>query len=271
MLAAASSAWLPCRAMIASRRRWGLSVGAPADSGSSVLLVCPALHSPGSRPAGCSASSPASPSARAGGRAAGRWAGRAGPGRARAGGIRRHAPARRAPPGRPLRPPARRARGDADRAALRPARRAAHLAPAPGADRGGGPRSPARPDRVTGDQVDDYARDVEPFAAAFSGLSAPLGVFAIPGNHDVYAGWEEVRRGLEAMGITVLVNRAVPLERNGARFWLAGTGDPARPARQHRSRRTSSGRWRRFRRTPSRSCWRTTPRSGRRWRSAAWS
>jgi uncharacterized protein len=87
----------------------------------------------------------------------------------------------------------------------------------------------ARPDliAVTGDQVDDHARDVEPFAEAFHGLSAPLGVFAIPGNHDVYAGWPAVHRGLEAMGITVLVNRAVPLERNGARFWVAGTGDPA--------------------------------------------
>jgi predicted MPP superfamily phosphohydrolase len=80
---------------------------------------------------------------------------------------------------------------------------------------------------VTGDQVDDYARDVETFVAAFRGLSAPLGVFAIPGNHDVYAGWAAVRRGLEAMGMTVLVNQAIPLERHGARFWLAGTGDPA--------------------------------------------
>jgi predicted MPP superfamily phosphohydrolase len=87
----------------------------------------------------------------------------------------------------------------------------------------------SRPDlvAVTGDQVDDHARDVEPFAAAFQGLSAPLGVFAIPGNHDVYAGWPAVQQGLEAMGMTVLVNRAVPLERNGARFWVAGTGDPA--------------------------------------------
>lgn len=80
---------------------------------------------------------------------------------------------------------------------------------------------------VTGDQVDDYPRDVEIFADAFRGLSAPLGVFAIPGNHDVYAGWPAVHRGLEAMGLTVLVNQSVPLERNGVRFWLAGTGDPA--------------------------------------------
>jgi predicted MPP superfamily phosphohydrolase len=87
----------------------------------------------------------------------------------------------------------------------------------------------ARPDLIalTGDQVDDYARDVEPLGGALGGLSAPLGVVAIAGNHDVYAGWEPVRRGMERLGWRVLVNEAVPLERNGARVWLAGTGDPA--------------------------------------------
>jgi predicted MPP superfamily phosphohydrolase len=87
----------------------------------------------------------------------------------------------------------------------------------------------AEPDllALTGDQVDDYERDVEPFAAALGALSAPLGVFAIAGNHDIIAGWDAVRRGLERAGITVLVNRAVALERGGSRFWLAGTGDPA--------------------------------------------
>jgi predicted MPP superfamily phosphohydrolase len=87
----------------------------------------------------------------------------------------------------------------------------------------------AQPDLIahTGDQVDDYPRDMEVFAAAFGNLRAPLGVYAIPGNHDVYAGWGEVRRGLEKMGVTVLVNRAVRLTHNGATFWLGGTGDPA--------------------------------------------
>jgi len=87
----------------------------------------------------------------------------------------------------------------------------------------------ARPDILayTGDQVDDYPRDVEPFRDALGQLGARHGAFAIAGNHDVYAGWDEVRRRLEAIGITVLVNRAVPLEHNGRRFWLAGTGDPA--------------------------------------------
>lgn len=87
----------------------------------------------------------------------------------------------------------------------------------------------ARPDliAITGDQVDDYAPDVAHFAKAFAGLSAPLGVFTIPGNHDVYAGWPGVRAGLEAMGLTVLVNDAVEIRRGTGSFWLAGTGDPA--------------------------------------------
>lgn len=47
---------------------------------------------------------------------------------------------------------------------------------------------------ITGDQVDDYAGDVEHFVAAFGALRAPLGVYAVAGNHDVYAGWDAVRR-----------------------------------------------------------------------------
>jgi predicted MPP superfamily phosphohydrolase len=87
----------------------------------------------------------------------------------------------------------------------------------------------ARPDliAITGDQVDDYAGDVVPFAEAFSDLTAPLGVFAVAGNHDVYAGWRHVRNGLEAMGLRVLVNDAVEIVRAADRFWVAGTGDPA--------------------------------------------
>lgn len=87
----------------------------------------------------------------------------------------------------------------------------------------------ARPDILafTGDQIDDFPRDVEVFRQAFGDLEAPLGVFAIPGNHDVYAGWDAVRQGLEDAGLKVLVNDAVALERGGERLWIAGTGDPA--------------------------------------------
>ncbi len=79
----------------------------------------------------------------------------------------------------------------------------------------------------TGDQVDDFARDVEIFNATFAGLQAPFGQFVVAGNHDVYAGWSAVRQGLAAAGFSVLQNEAIALERTGARLWIAGTGDPA--------------------------------------------
>ena len=87
----------------------------------------------------------------------------------------------------------------------------------------------ARPDLIayTGDQVDDHPADIDFLARGLGGLTAPLGVFAIPGNHDVYAGWSEVHARIEKLGVRVLVNDAVRLEHNGAPFWLAGTGDPA--------------------------------------------
>jgi predicted MPP superfamily phosphohydrolase len=42
-------------------------------------------------------------------------------------------------------------------------------------------------------------------------LSARLGVFAVPGNHDHWTGLAAVRSALEATGITLLVNQAVAL------------------------------------------------------------
>jgi predicted MPP superfamily phosphohydrolase len=81
---------------------------------------------------------------------------------------------------------------------------------------------------VTGDQIDDRAEDVAHYAASLAGLRAPLGVFLIVGNHDVYAGWDEVERELAAhVPATVLINDSRALRRGGAILHLAATGDPA--------------------------------------------
>ena len=89
----------------------------------------------------------------------------------------------------------------------------------------------ARPDliAVTGDLVDDFALDVDVYARAFGSLAAPMGVWVSPGNHDVYAGWSEVRTRLERLPLTVLVNDARVVERTatGARLAIVGLGDPA--------------------------------------------
>ncbi|HEY8382895.1 MAG TPA: metallophosphoesterase [Microvirga sp.] len=81
------------------------------------------------------------------------------------------------------------------------------------------------------------------FARAASHLAAPLGVYAILGNHDWWddpeaqrtrSGPVEGRRVLEAVGIPVLENDAVRLVKDGQPFWLLGLGDQlAFPGRRH--------------------------------------
>ncbi|HEX4588454.1 MAG TPA: metallophosphoesterase, partial [Gemmataceae bacterium] len=56
-------------------------------------------------------------------------------------------------------------------------------------------------------------------------LKAPLGAFAVPGNHDYYAGITQTRRSVAAAGITDLTNRGVWLERGGHRLRLGGVDD----------------------------------------------
>ena len=80
---------------------------------------------------------------------------------------------------------------------------------------------------VTGDVVDDHAPDCAHYAAALGTLEAPLGVYVVPGNHDVYANWPAVRAELAKLPITVLVNESRIMQRGDARFAIAGTGDPA--------------------------------------------
>jgi predicted MPP superfamily phosphohydrolase len=81
---------------------------------------------------------------------------------------------------------------------------------------------------VTGDLIDDRAEDVAVYAKALGELDAPLGVFVIPGNHDVYAGWEEVEHALRTSDVgTVLVNEVALVSRDGETLALLGTGDPA--------------------------------------------
>lgn len=80
---------------------------------------------------------------------------------------------------------------------------------------------------VTGDLVDDHAPDSAHYATALGGLAAPLGVYVVPGNHDVYANWPAVRAELERLPVTILVNESRVVPRGDGSFAVAGTGDPA--------------------------------------------
>lgn len=63
------------------------------------------------------------------------------------------------------------------------------------------------------------------WAAELARLSAPLGTWAVLGNHDWWHDVIGIRTSLNAVGVTVLENDAVLLGAKGAQFWLAGLGD----------------------------------------------
>ncbi len=68
-------------------------------------------------------------------------------------------------------------------------------------------------------------RRIEFAIAAHAGLSAPLGVYAVLGNHDHWESGPIVREALTALGYRDLTNDGVWFERNGARLRLAGVDD----------------------------------------------
>ena len=71
-----------------------------------------------------------------------------------------------------------------------------------------------------------YVRMPDPvWGAELERLKAPLGVWAILGNHDWWHDLRGVRRALAGAGIPVLENDAVLLGDKAQKFWLAGLGD----------------------------------------------
>ena len=93
-----------------------------------------------------------------------------------------------------------------------------------------------KPDLIlfTGDMVNDFAEEAEPFIAELARLQAPLGKFSILGNHDYsdYPKWdspelkarnlEKLKRIHAEMGFRLMLDEHLPLERNGERIGLLG-------------------------------------------------
>jgi uncharacterized protein len=63
------------------------------------------------------------------------------------------------------------------------------------------------------------------WAAELARLQAPLGTWAILGNHDWWHDLQGVRTALAAVRIPLLENDVVLIGETGQRFWLAGLGD----------------------------------------------
>ena len=77
----------------------------------------------------------------------------------------------------------------------------------------------------TGDQLDRRPSDADRFVLGFKGITAPLGVFGILGNHDHYFDPTLSEEALVETGITPLVNRGLVLSRSGAELAVVGLED----------------------------------------------
>ncbi|MES2683167.1 MAG: metallophosphoesterase [Pseudomonadota bacterium] len=82
---------------------------------------------------------------------------------------------------------------------------------------------------LTGDYVQHVlggeAITPEAIAAELAALQAPLGVYAVLGNHDWWLDGARVARAFSAAGVAVLEDQAAALTHRGRRFWLLGIGD----------------------------------------------
>ena len=85
----------------------------------------------------------------------------------------------------------------------------------------------AEPDLLLlgGDFVSFHARYVDDLAARLGAVRAPLGAFAVLGNHDLMADDEHIARRLEAHGVRPLTNRNARLPPPHDHVWLCGLDD----------------------------------------------
>ena len=86
----------------------------------------------------------------------------------------------------------------------------------------------ARPDLIVlpGDLVDGDVRSSAAHVAPLARLRAPHGVWAAPGNHEYYSGYDAWMAEFRRLGLGLLANQTQVLRVNGARLALSGIGDP---------------------------------------------
>jgi len=75
----------------------------------------------------------------------------------------------------------------------------------------------------------------EEIAKSLRGLAAPLGVFAVLGNHDWWEDAPRIERALSSVRIPVLEDSSVLVKRDGCAFHLAGLSDYWEGVRNYRA------------------------------------
>ena len=78
---------------------------------------------------------------------------------------------------------------------------------------------------VTGDLVDGSVAELRGHVAPLADLVSRYGTFFVTGNHEYYSGAPHWVAELRRLGVTVLMNQHVVLNRDGANLVLAGVND----------------------------------------------
>ena len=78
---------------------------------------------------------------------------------------------------------------------------------------------------LTGDFTYGGKRYIEPCVELFRNLKAPIGVYAVLGNHDYYVGASHVSRALRNAGCNLLIDAQDRLEHRGSKLCLLGVDD----------------------------------------------
>ncbi|MBU2566097.1 metallophosphoesterase [Patescibacteria group bacterium] len=77
-----------------------------------------------------------------------------------------------------------------------------------------------------GDYVDYHADYVEPVIRELSKIDAPLGIYAVMGNHDYFRAAELMPVAMEKYGIKLIDNKNTWIDLGEGGFWLGGIADP---------------------------------------------
>ncbi|HEX8986611.1 MAG TPA: metallophosphoesterase [Rhodocyclaceae bacterium] len=80
---------------------------------------------------------------------------------------------------------------------------------------------------ITGDLIDGHPERLSAEIAPLAGLSAPLGVYYVTGNHEYYWGGERWIAAVAGLGCIPLIGRHVVVRRGHAAVLVAGVADPA--------------------------------------------
>src|SRR5262249_988361 len=84
---------------------------------------------------------------------------------------------------------------------------------------------------LTGDFVDELAKEVEPVARVFSQIKSDFGTFACMGNHDLFDNYSRLSAAMKESGIALLENENRVLQASGEHLTVLGVADRGRTYR----------------------------------------